>query len=455
MARTIVAIATPPGAGGIGVIRLSGEDAFSIADRVFTAKSGRTLASAKGYTAHYGTVHDANGERLDDAVVTVFRAPRSFTGESVVEFSCHGGVYLLRRVLAAVLAAGASPAGPGEFTRRAFENGKMDLAQAEAVMGLIGAGGEQALRAARAGQDGVLSRTIGKIREELVLLAGDLAAWADYPDDDIPQVNENKLKTGLGEAKIALKKLLDSFEAGRILREGVDTVIAGRPNAGKSTLMNLLAGCERSIVTDIAGTTRDVVEETVMLGDVPLRLADTAGIRQTDDPVEQIGVSRALGRVGSAQLVFAVFDSSQPLNDDDRRLTEALGDVPCVAVINKTDLPAAADEDYLRAHFPRIVYLSAKTGEGFEELKKTTRELLGTAQLDPAAGILYTERQRDDVRRALEAVEEADSALWMGMTLDAVTVSLEGALSALFELTGERVSDAVVDSVFERFCVGK
>ena len=455
MPNVIAAISTPLAPGGIGVIRISGAGALAVADKVFFTKKKNKLADARGYTAHFGTVREAGGETLDEAIATVFRAPHSFTGEDVVELSCHGGPYLLRRVLAAVLAAGASPAGPGEFTRRAFLNGKMDLAQAESVMGMIGAGGEQALRAARAGQAGVLSQKIGALREELVLLAGDLAAWADYPDDDIPQVNEEKLKDGLDRAAESLQALLNTFDTGRILREGVDTVIAGRPNAGKSSLMNLLSGCERSIVTEYAGTTRDVVEETVRLGDIPLRLADTAGIRQTQDPVEQIGVHRALERVKSAQLVLAVFDISRPLDEDDRQLTEALQGVPCVAVVNKTDLPAALDEAYLRQHFAHLVFLSAKTGEGFEDLKRETEQLLGTAGLDPAAGILFTERQRGDVQQALAALEEARAALAMGMTLDAVTVSLEGALSALFELTGERVSDAVVDSVFERFCVGK
>ncbi len=455
MPNIIAAISTAQAPGGIGVIRISGEGALAVADKVFFTKKKNKLAEAKGYTAHFGMIRDENGEKLDEAVATVFRAPHSFTGEDVAELSCHGGLYLLRRVLAAVYAAGASPAGPGEFTRRAFLNGKMDLAQAEAVMGVIGAGGEQALRAARAGQDGALSKKIRSIREDLILLAGDLAAWADYPDDDVPQVDENLLKNGLFRAKITLQELLSTFDTGRILREGVDTVIAGRPNAGKSSLMNLLSGCERSIVTEYAGTTRDVVEETVLLGDIPLKLADTAGIRETDDPVEQIGVHRALGRVENAQLVFAVFDVSRPLNDDDKKLTKALQNVPCVAVVNKTDLPAAADEDYLRRHFEHIVFLSAKTGSGFEDLKRETEALLGTAGLDPAAGVLFTERQRNDVRRALEAVTEAEDALLLGMTLDAVTVSLEGALSALMELTGERVSDAVVDSVFERFCVGK
>ena len=245
------------------------------------------------------------------------------------------------------------------------------------------------------------------------------------------------------------------IDGGRILREGVVTVIAGRPNAGKSTLMNLLAGCERSIVTDLAGTTRDVVEETVLLGEIPLRLADTAGIRDTEDRVEQIGVRMALDRVKTAQFVLAVFDASEELNDDDRALMDAIGDTPAVAVINKSDLAPKIDRAEIDKHFKEVVTVSALSGEGLPALQNAAARALKTAELNPNDGILYTERQRADVQKALTALEEAENALLMGMTWDAVTVSLEGAIAALNELTGERVSDAVVDQVFEKFCVGK
>lgn len=263
------------------------------------------------------------------------------------------------------------------------------------------------------------------------------------------------LKTRLAAGKMALKDLLAGFDGGRILREGVVTVIAGRPNAGKSTLMNLLAGCERSIVTDLAGTTRDVVEETVLLGEIPLRLADTAGIRDTEDRVEQIGVRMALDRVKTAQFVLAVFDASEELNDDDRALMDAIGDTPAVAVINKSDLAPKIDRAEIDKHFKEVVTVSALSGEGLPALQNAAARALKTAELNPNDGILYTERQRADVQKALTALEEAENALLMGMTWDAVTVSLEGAIAALNELTGERVSDAVVDQVFEKFCVGK
>lgn len=453
--QTIAAIATAMAPGGIGVIRLSGDRAMEIGSRVFRAPNGINLTEMDGYTCAFGHVFAAAGERLDECVATVFRAPKSFTGENVVELSCHGGLFVLKSVLQAVLAAGAAPAGPGEFTRRAFLNGKLDLMQAEAVMHLVSAAGREAMKTAEAGHNGVLSRRIDEVRTFLTDTGAHLAAWADYPDDDIPQVDEKMLKERLENARADLQRLLDSFDGGRMLREGVVTVIAGKPNAGKSTLMNLLSGCERSIVTELAGTTRDVVEETVLLGGIPLRLADTAGIRDTEDRVEQIGVQRALERVKTAQLVLAVFDASEPLTAEDFSMMDAVDGVPCVAVVNKSDLPQAIDMETLSARFPAIVTVSALSGDGVALLERAVADVLHTSSLNPADGILYTERQRADTEKALLAVKEAQDALLSGMTLDAVTVSLEGALQALHELTGERVSDAVVDSVFEKFCVGK
>ena len=434
--KTIAAISTAAAPGGIGVIRISGDEARAVGDRVFKSFSGAKLCDMAGYTCRFGHVYAPDGERLDECVATVFAAPHSFTGEDVVELSCHGGLFVLKAVLQAV-------------------NGKMDLAQAEAVMQIISAQGREAMKAAQAGHDGALSRRIEKLRSDLTDIGAHLAAWADYPDDDIPQVDETMLKTRLAAGKTALKDLLAGFDGGRILREGVVTVIAGRPNAGKSTLMNLLAGCERSIVTDLAGTTRDVVEETVLLGEIPLRLADTAGIRDTEDRVEQIGVRMALDRVKTAQFVLAVFDASEELNDDDRALMDAIGDTPAVAVINKSDLAPKIDRAEIDKHFKEVVTVSAISGEGLPALQNAAAHALKTAELNPNDGILYTERQRADVQEALTALEEAENALLMGMTWDAVTVSLEGAIAALNELTGERVSDAVVDQVFEKFCVGK
>ena len=455
MEKTIAAISTAPAPGGIGIVRISGKDAFAVADQVFRGVSRKPIAQMKGYTAQLGGAYTQGGEKLDDVVALVFRGPKSYTGENVVELSCHGGLYVTKRLLQTVLDAGASPAGPGEFTRRAFLNGKLDLAQAEAVMGIIGASGEQAMKAAEAGSSGVLSRKIQQVKEGLLTQASHLAAWADFPEEDVPEVEEQELLSGIRQGEQALVALLQGFDRGKMYREGLATVIAGRPNAGKSTLMNLLSGCERSIVTQYAGTTRDVVEETVMLAGVPLRLADTAGIRDTEDPVESIGVQAARKRLETAQLVLAVFDSSQSLTKEDRELMDTLQGVPSIAIVNKTDLPTEIDVGEIQSHFEKIVFLSAASGEGLPELEQALSDILDTKEFHPEEGVLFTQRQRADAQRALESLQEGETALLSGVTWDAVTVCVEDALNALAALTGEHVSEEIVDQVFEEFCVGK
>ena len=455
MEKTIAAISTAPAPGGIGIVRISGKEAFTVADRVFRGVSGKAICEMKGYTAQLGGAYTAAGEKLDDVVALVFRGPKSYTGEDVVELSCHGGLYVTKRLLQVTLDAGASPAGPGEFTRRAFLNGKLDLAQAEAVMGIIGASGEQAMKAAEAGSSGLLSRKIQEVKDGLMTQASHLAAWADFPEEDVPEVEEEELLSGIRRGKEALIELLRGFDRGRMYREGLATVIAGRPNAGKSTLMNLLSGCERSIVTQYAGTTRDVVEQAVLLAGVPLRLADTAGIRETEDPVESIGVQAARKRLETAQLVLAVFDSSQSLTKEDRELMDSLGDVPSIAIVNKTDLPTEIDVEEIQSRFEKTVFLSAANGEGLPELEQAVSEILDTKDFHPEEGVLFTQRQRSDAQRALESLAEGENALLGGMTWDAVTVCVEDALNALSALTGEHVSEEIIDQVFEEFCVGK
>ncbi len=453
--KTIAAISTGMAPGGIGIVRISGSGARKIADRVFRSKSGKTIGEMKGYTAMLGGAFSLSGEKLDDVVALVFAGPKSYTGEDVVELSCHGGLYVTRRLLREILMAGASPAQPGEFTRRAFLHGKLDLAQAEAVMQLISAGGEQAARAAEAGSSGVLSRRVASVRSSLSELAAHLAAWADFPEEDVPALEEKGLLSGLKKTEEELSELISTFDRGKVFREGVDTVIAGRPNAGKSTLMNLLSGRQRSIVTEYAGTTRDIVEETVQLGGIPLRLADTAGLRHTDDPVEIIGVAAARERLKTAQLVLAVFDASRPLSEEELSWIRELDPQRTVLLINKSDLPKVMDSRALESAFPHSLSFSAISGEGLEALEQMISDILGTKDFSPSDGVLFTERQRSDVLRALDAVKEAEQALYSGLTLDAATVCVEDALSALYSLTGENVSDEIIDRVFEEFCVGK
>ena len=454
MNTTIAAICTAQGEGGIGVIRISGENAFEIADKVFKNINNKKVVDMKGYTAAFGKVFDG-GEEIDEAVVLVYRAPHSYTGENVVEISCHGGVFITKQVLRAVLNNGAVPAQAGEFTKRAFLNGKIDLTEAEAVIDIISAKSRSAARAALFVKDGVLRRKIDRVKENLLTQAAHLSAWADYPEEDIAEVSDDELFATFDDAVRVLQGLLDTYDSGQAVKQGIDTVIAGRPNVGKSTLMNLLSGYEKSIVTDIPGTTRDIVEDTVVLGDVILRLSDTAGLRDTDDRVEQIGVDRAKKRLEQCGLLLAVFDNNQVLNNDDYDLIESAKNVPSIAIINKTDLEQKLDADYISRKIENVVYISAINGECREELTKAVEKIAGTANLNPSEGILSNERQRLAVSNALSSVIEARSALETGLTYDAVTVSLEDAISNLLELTGESTSDEVIDRVFHNFCVGK
>lgn len=451
---TIAAISTAQGEGGIGVIRISGDDALVIADKIFTPVSNKRITQMKGYTSAFGKVCD-NGEVIDEAVALVFKAPHSYTGENVVEISCHGGIYITQQVLRAVLNNGAVPAQAGEFTKRAFLNGKIDLTEAEAVIDIINAKSRGAARAALCVKDGAIRTRIDKIKESLLTITAHLSAWADYPEEDIAEVTDEEIFTACDDAIKVLKNLLDTYDSGQAVKQGIDTVIAGRPNVGKSTLMNLLSGYEKSIVTDIAGTTRDVVEEIVVLGDVILRLSDTAGLRNTEDTVEKIGVDKAKKRLEQCTLLLAVFDNSVELDDEDIRLIESAEKVHTIAIINKTDLEQKLNIEYIKSKIKSVIYISALGGEGREELTKAVENIVGTANLNPSEGILSNERQRLAVKNAYDSIIEAKSALDLGFTYDAVTVSLEDAISELLELTGEKTSDEVIDRVFHNFCVGK
>lgn len=452
--RTIAAIATPNAPGGIGTVRISGDRAVEIASKVFRPVSGKNLCDFKGYTAAFGGVYD-NDEKIDEAVCLVFRAPKSYTGEDVCEISCHGGLYITKRTLRAVLDAGAEPAEAGEFTKRAFLNGKIDLAGSESVMALIGASGKQAAAAALNTLDGNLSKKIRECADGIIGVCASLAAWVDYPDEDIEDISASQMLPVFEKTKKELSEIVRRYDCGRAVTDGIDTVIVGKPNVGKSTLMNMLTGFERSIVTDIAGTTRDIVEERIMLGEIILRIADTAGIRETENVVENMGVSLAKRRLERAELVLAVFDTSVPLNSDDLDIIEQCKAKKSVAILNKADLPATADREVIENAFAFTVELSASTGAGREKLEQAVAEIMMTNEFDPAAACLTSERQRQCCIRAMGHIDEAIAAIQGGVTLDAVNVCADCAIDALLELTGEKATAAVVDEVFSRFCVGK
>lgn len=451
---TIAAISTGRAPGGIGVVRISGENAIEIGDRIFSSFNGKKLCDISGYSALYGKAKDSKGD-IDTSVALLFRAPKSYTGEDVVEISCHGGLFVTDKVLKSAFEAGAIPAEAGEFTKRAFLNGKMDLTSAESVMNLISAQGEQAEKIALGVLEGKLFKEIKAISDKLLYDMALLSAWVDYPYDEIEDLSENKLLEHIEYSINSLEKLVNDFEKGQIIMEGIDTAIVGCPNVGKSTLMNLLSGTEKSIVTEIAGTTRDIVEDTVNVGGITLRLADTAGVRDTDDIVESIGVDRAVKRLENAELVLAVFDGTRDLTESDRSLIELCRCKKAIGIINKTDIDKNRLNGEIENNFVKTVSISAKTGEGKDELSKAIEEVLGTADFDASSVAVVNRRQRDCCKKALEALYDAKNALDLGMTMDAVTVCLDSAVENLMVLTGEKATELVVNEIFAQFCVGK
>lgn len=455
METTIVALATPPGAGGIAVVRLSGPESYRVTEQVFCPMNpAKKVSEAKGYTALFGHFI-AEGETLDEGVALFFRAPRSYTGEDVVELSCHGGMVIAQELITACIAAGATPAGPGEYTKRAFLNGRMSLTQAEAVMDLIGAAGRQGAALAESALNGALARQIEGYKTQLVQLAGHLAAWVDFPEEDVPELEDAALRNTLDEVCTGVRGLIGSYGGGAVLRQGVDAAIVGSPNVGKSTLMNLLAGFDRAIVTPIAGTTRDVVEQAVMLGGVRVNLFDTAGLRETGDVVEAEGIRRSRRKLEEAGLVLAVFDGSAAATEEDRELAQLCAGRPAIALVNKNDLEQRFDENILSGKFFRVLRISAGQGGGMQELEQAVRELLGVANLDPGAPCLVSQRQLAAAVSARDALQEAMQAMDSGFGLDAVSVCVDDALAALCRLTGEDASESVIEEVFSKFCVGK
>ncbi len=466
MNETIAAVSTPWGRGGIAVIRISGASAVETAAGLFRPAGGKALCELEPGRTVYGAIF-ADGRQIDDGMCTVFRAPRSYTGEDTVEISCHGGILLTEKVLAAAFACGAVQAGPGEFTRRAFVNGKLSLSQAEAVGMLIDAENEEQLALAGSHERGVFRKKADELYERLKTVVTSVYANVDFPDEELAEMSEEELLDELDVLISELKTLSDSYRTAKAVCEGIRTVIAGKPNTGKSSLLNRLTGRERAIVTDIAGTTRDTIEESVTLGRVLLRLCDTAGIRETDDAVEKIGVGRALDELENAELVLAVFDRSRPADRDDEELIERLQkqNVPVIAVLNKSDLvPADADFTNAGAAFDEsavsfasaVIEISAKTGDGAERLSEAVNRLFldGTIDYDTQATVLNA-RQCASVRRALEAVRRAKTTLASGFSSDTAGFDLEEALSELGELDGRRVTEEIVDGIFHHFCVGK
>ncbi len=449
---TIAAIATPPGEGGISVIRVSGPEAIEICDRVFQGK--RRLNEAKTHTLSYGRIV-RNDAILDEVLAGVMRGPNSFTGEDVVEISCHGGSFVTRSALSAILSAGAVMASPGEFTKRAFLNGKLDLSQAEAVIDLIQAESEAAVSLSVNQLEGKLSEPIKKHREQILNLAASLDVMADFPDEGIEETPTEEVEKSLCTLISSLNLMMDCAEQGRLIRDGINTVIVGKPNVGKSSLLNALSGTDRALVTKQAGTTRDVIEERVRLGDVCLNLFDTAGIRGNAEQIEAMGIQKAIEYLEKADLVFFVVDRSRPFEHEDQEILDLLKEKNTILILNKSDLdeqvvlPEAAEK-------MACLSLSAKLGTGLSELSEIIEELfsLGVITEKQDAAVINL-RHKQAVGEAIMYLKNARETLVSGMPLDLLSVDLRGAMEALGTITGQTVSDEIVDEIFSRFCLGK
>lgn len=456
MERTIAAIATPVGVGGLAVIRISGNDAIRIADRVYRGK-GR-LCEAESHTVHYGFIIDSSGDKIDEVLVAVMLAPRTFTGEDVVEISTHGGISVPKRVLDSVIRAGAAQAGPGEFTKRAFLSGRIDLSQAEAVIDLINSENELAGKAAFSQLEGSLSKQIEAVRSDLVSLSAQMQVAIDYPDEDLEDISYTDIIRAVKKCRNKIADLIKTSDNGKILKDGVSVTIVGKPNVGKSSLLNCLVREERAIVTDIAGTTRDIIEEYVWLDGVPLKLVDTAGIHDTEDIVEKIGVERSEKAISSADLVLVILDGSIVLDDDDRRVLKATSGRNRIIIINKTDLGISKYAEAVRAKAKdsTVIEISAKTGEGLDKLREAISGQYQIGQLVRDNTVIITNaRHKAALIRAAEALDRALETLGNGMPQDFASIDLDQAMNDLGEITGATVSEDVVSEIFHNFCVGK
>ncbi len=453
---TIAAIATALGEGGIAIIRVSGDKSLQIVDKIFRAVNGKDMTSMKPYTMRYGHVVDENNELIDEVIVSFMKGPKSFTAEDTVEINCHGGVISTNRVLQAVIKAGARLADPGEFTKRAFLNGRIDLSQAEAVMDIISAKTELSMKSAMMQSEGRLSKEIDRLRAEalnvlaLIEYAVDFTEDDEEPDETIPP----RVKAGIEGLINEVDTLIASADEGKLIREGLNIVIVGKPNVGKSSLMNILLNEKRAIVTDIAGTTRDVIEEYINLDGIPVRIIDTAGIRETEDVVEKIGVERSKEKINQADLVIFMLDTSRELDDEDRDIINYIKDKKYLVLLNKVDLERKIDLDELK-DLENKIEISAKEALGIDRLKDEIKNLFFSGKIDSESLIVTNTRHKQALYRATENLNQGLNGMNRNEFLDLVSIYVTSALKALGEITGAEVEEDVVNKIFAEFCCGK
>ena len=456
--ETIAAISTPMSDGGIGIIRISGEDAFLVADRIYQKKSrNKKLSDQPSHTIHYGYIYD-DGIVIDEVLIMLMRAPRSFTAEDTVEINCHGGIVAMRKVLETVIKNGARPAEPGEFTKRAFLNGRMDLSQAEAVLDVIQAKNEYALKSSVSQLKGAVHRVVCELRKEILYHIAFIESALDDPEHISLEGYPESLKSENEGWIYSIQRLIDSAEDGRVMSEGIKTVIVGKPNVGKSSLLNILVGEERAIVTDIAGTTRDVLQESVNMKGITLNIADTAGIRDTEDAVERIGVDKAKESAKDADLVIYVTDASVSLDENDEEIINMLKGQKAVVLLNKTDLDTVLSEEILKEKIPgkEIIPISAKENKGIDLLEETLKNMFFEGKLSFNDEVYITNmRHKAALIDACESLRQVESSLAMQMPEDFYSIDLMAAYESLGSIIGEQVGEDLVDEIFGKFCMGK
>ena len=454
---TIVSISTAPGIGGIGIIRMSGEKSFEILDKIFRPKTSQKIEDIKGYTIKYGHIVE-NNEIIDEVLVSYFKAPRSYTTENMCEINSHGGNVVVKKILEICLKNGAKLAEPGEFTKRAFLNGRIDLAQAESVIDVINAKSDKEAKSGIKQLEGYLSKEIKGIKQEILDVLVNIEVTIDYPEYDTPEVQEKEIAQMLESVGKKLKKLEKSFDNGKIIKDGIKTAIIGKPNAGKSSLLNAILKEDRAIVTDIAGTTRDTIEEFVTINGVPLNLVDTAGIREASDEVEKIGVEKSIKQANDADLIIAIFDSSKDLEEEDIEILNLIKGKKSIILLNKSDLNSKIDENDERftSITKNILKISALNKSGIDELYEKIAELFNLNEINLDNEILITNiRHKNIISKSLENVNKAKEALEIKMPIDIITIYIKEILEDLGEITGEVVTEDIINEIFSKFCLGK
>ena len=453
---TIAAIATAMSSAGIGIVRISGREAIEIIQKIFRGKKEKNFAEEKTYTIHYGYIADGE-EIIDEVLVMLMKAPHSYTGEDTVEIDCHGGIYVVKKIMETVIKYGARPAEPGEFTKRAFLNGKMDLSQAEAVIDIIDSKNEYALKSSVSQLKGSVQKKIGEIREEILYHTAFIETALDDPEHISVDGYGETLKKVVDNLLEEIRRLLISADNGRIIKEGIKTVIVGKPNAGKSSLLNVLVGEERAIVTDIEGTTRDVLEENIQLQGVSLNIMDTAGIRETKDVVEKIGVDKAKNHANEADLIIYVADASRPLDDNDEEIIEMIRDKQAIVLLNKSDLDMVVTKEELQEKLNKpMIVISAKEEQGIKELEETLKEMFFHGDISFNDEVYITNiRHKTALQDAAESLEKVLISIENGMPEDFYSIDLLDAYESLGSITGETIGEDLVNEIFSKFCIGK